>query len=457
VLDCDLNHTDDAAGFDRRLPAGHAATNRRRRRLLAPVSRRLASALAIAFVYWGCADAAPKLNVLYSFSNVRGADPEGLIADAAGNLYGTATNGGKHFEGVVFELSPPLAGARRWTETVLFSFRGADDGGSPSASLLMDSAGDLYGTTASGGLNDDGVVFELSPPQAGAKAWTETVLVSFDGADGESPFGPLIADGAGNLFGTTPFGGAHDDGVVFELSPPANGGMAWTQTVLLSFSGPDGGLPYGGVIADGAGNLYGTTSTGGSVDKPCKNLGCGLVFELSPPANGGTAWAQTVLLTFDGANGWRPDAGLISDGIGNLYGTTALSGLKTKPCGGHGCGIAFELSPPAGGQGTWVETVLQSFDGTHGDHPAAPLTLGATGDLYGTTAAGGADDHGVVFELKPPKPGKTAWTETVLHVFDGIDGANPLGALIGDGAGGLYGAAFEGGKNGVGVAFGLTP
>jgi uncharacterized repeat protein (TIGR03803 family) len=306
-----------------------------------------------------------------------------LIADGAGNLYGTSL-GGKHGDGVVFELSPPAVGNTLWTKKALFAFNGAD-GDSPLAGVIADHAGNFYGTTFSGGANKDGVVFELSPPTAGQTAWTETVLVSFNGTNGRLSNARLIEDGAGNLYGTVQSGGSNGDGVVFELSPPAVGQTAWADTVLFSFNGTNGAYPIAGLTADGAGNLYGTTTSGGRDNH-------GVVFELSPPAAGQTAWTETVLLSFNGTNGAYPAAGLIADGAGNLYGTAETGGASND-------GAVFELSPPAAGQTRWTEKVLASFNGTDGMYPAEALIADSAGNLYGSTGSGGTYDDGVIFEL----------------------------------------------------------
>ncbi len=213
--------------------------------------------------------------MLFSFDGPGASNPfVGVVADGAGNLYGTTTYGGRDKQGVAFELSPPAAGQSAWTETVLFSFH--TTAGEPSqGSLILDRAGNLYGTTTYGGAAREGVVFELIPPGDGVSRWTEAVLQSFTGTNGEHLYGALIADGAGNLYGTAYDGGANDDGVVFELSPPLAGQTAWTETVLQSFDGADGKGPDAGLIADGAGDLYGTTRYGGS-------RGAGVVFKLTP-------------------------------------------------------------------------------------------------------------------------------------------------------------------------------
>jgi uncharacterized repeat protein (TIGR03803 family) len=388
-----------------------------------------ASALAVVCGYGGTAQAAPKLKVLYSFTANSGFFPfAGLVADGAGNLYGTTFSGGTTGDGVVFELSPPAGSKKAWTETVLYSFSGSD-GANPYSGLIADGAGNFYGTTYSGGSNNDGVVFELSPPAEGETAWTEKVLHPFNGADGENPYSGLIVDSERNLYGTTYIGGAHGDGVVFELSPPAEGETAWTESVLHSFDGKDGQNPYlGSLLADSAGDLFGTTIQGGRYKD-------GLVFRLSPPVAGEKAWTETVL-----AKDGLPEAGLIADAAGNLYGTTQSS--------------VFELSPPLAGKKAWTEKVLCSFNGgANGGELAGGVLADGAGNLYGTAQFGGANNYGVVFELSPPTGGQTAWTETVLASFDKTNGEYPIAGLIADSAGVLYGTASGGGQYNGGVAF----
>ena len=407
----------------------------------------LAAALTITSAAGAAIAAGPTHKYLFSFTNLRGTGPEGgVIADTAGNLYGTTDFGGKSNDGVVFKLSPPALGQTAWTEKVLHAFSGTD-GVHPYAGLVADSAGNLYGTTHDGGAAGIGLVFELSPPAAGKTAWRETVLHSFNGADGDNPGAGLIADSAGNLYGTTDFGGKSGDGVVFELSPPAAGQTAWTETVLHAFNRADGYAPVAGLIADSAGNLYGTTLFGGGGN--CPN-GCGTVFELSPPAAGQTAWTETVLHAFDGTDGELPYAGVIADSAGNLFGTTAYGGPL------HNDGVVFELSPPGAGRTAWTETVLFAFHGTGGQFVAAGLIADSARNLYGMAGEGGRADDGVVFKLSPPAAGQTAWTKTVLHSFNGADGGDPLAALIADGAGNLYGTAYRGGAHDAGVVFELT-
>ena len=278
--------------------------------------------------------------------------------------------------------------------TVLFPFTNIR-GAVPRAGLVADGAGNLYGTTVEGGRNNDGVVFKLSPPAVGKTAWTETVLFSFDGTDGQNPRASLIADGAGNLYGTTPAGGKYQHGVVFELAPPAEGQTTWTETVLHSFNSRGEG-PAGGLMADGAGNLYGTSSgTGANVN--------GVVFELSPPAAGKTAWTKTALFSFDGING--------SNRLGvdrRRYGQSLRDNRWWGTNGNYNGGVVIELSPPAAGHTAWTETVLQTFSygAPNGSEPQAGLVLDKAGNLYGS-AEGGSRGYGIVFELSPPVVGRT--------------------------------------------------
>ena len=339
--------------------------------------------------------------VLHSFSGGDGADPlAGLISDAVGNLYGTTWGGGTGSNcgtggcGTVFELSPTAGGG--WTETVLHNFdNNGADGVDPSAGLIFDAGGNLYGTTQLGGTYDNGTVFKVSPGEGG---WTETVLHSFGSInnDGGTPSAGLIFDAAGNLYGTTRGGGTYYYGTVFELSPTAGGG--WTETVLHNFgNGTDGRYLSASLIFDAAGNLYGTTAAGGTgVNTLIQYVG-GTAFELTP--NGSGRWTEQVLYNFCPAwpnctDGETP-ARLIFDAAGNLYGTTGAGGT-------YGGGTVFELTPAGGGN--WTEQVLHSFNGTDGDAPSAGLIFDAAGNLYGATQGGGTYGEGTVFELTPLHP-----------------------------------------------------
>jgi uncharacterized repeat protein (TIGR03803 family) len=396
--------------------------------------------------------AAGKEKVLYRFCSVSnctdGASPfAGLIFDKTGSLYGTTAGGGtgtncwpEHGCGTVFKLTLDANG--KWTEKVLYSFEGGADGVGPSE-LIFDKAGNLYGTTTSGGGNNQycpsgcGVVFELRPRAKGA--WTERILYSFcfTCQDGIYPEGGLVMDAGGNLYGTTDWGGGYGYGTVFELTPGANG--AWTEKTLHSFDYSDGAYPLAGLIFDAAGNLYGTTSEPGG----------GNVFELTPGANG--EWTESVLYSFNGKDGALPVASLIFDAAGNLYGTTFEGGV-------HGYGNVFELIPEGNGQ--WTETTLRSFY-RKPKLPSGSLIFDSAGNLYGTTATGGAHDFGTVFRLSPGADGK--WTLSSLHSFDGEDGRQPVSNLIFDASGNLYGITTDGGNLrlcdsfGCGTVFEITP
>jgi uncharacterized repeat protein (TIGR03803 family) len=380
-------------------------------------------------------------SVLHSFnpSSRDGLNPQAnLILDIAGNLYGTTFDGGIHgcnggtFNcGTVFEMSPLSGGG--WTEKILHNFGKGTDGSNPTAGLVFDAAGNLYGTTVDGGAYALGTVFELSPGSYGG--WTEKVLHHFssNGTDGIRPYAGVIIDGSGNLYGTTSGGGTTGAGIVFELTPHANG--SWTEKILHSFSYPnprtEGWNPMSSLAADASGNLYGVTVGGGF-------YGYGVAFELSPAAEGG--WTEKILHAFnsDGKDGWQPYNGVSIDGRGNLYGTTPFGGAYEN-------GALFELTLSAGG--TWAEKIIHSFnaDGTDGVRPLGGVTLDAAGNVYGTTYAGGPSG-GIVFEFSPAAGG--SWTETILHDFDnnGIDGTEPMAGLVFDSAGNLYGTTSYGGS-----------
>jgi uncharacterized repeat protein (TIGR03803 family) len=368
--------------------------------------------------------AKPSYKVLYSFKNSPdGANPwADLIRDSAGALYGTTYLGGAD-NGTVFKLD------RDDKESVLFSFPNdllGAAGQTPFASLVMDHSGNLYGTTAAGGASGNGTVFKIS------KNGVETVLYSFQGSpDGQLPASGLLRDAAGNLFGTTAGGGASGNGTVFQLDPSGK------ETVLYSFAGgSDGSAPYGNLIQDSAGNLYGTTSAGGG--SGCyDHQGCGSVFKLDKTGK------ETVLHKFSGGkDGSTPYAGLIRDAAGNLYGITSVGGA-------FGHGVVFRLDKNG------RETVLYAFTGgVDGDGPGyGSLVQDANGSLFGTTGGGGAFSKGIVFRLD------TTGKETVLHSFaGGSDGANPTAGLIRDTTGNFYGTTLSGGDAaGDGVVFKLTP
>jgi hypothetical protein len=377
----------------------------------------------------------------------------GLVSDAAGNLYGTTLAGGNDrcCLGTVFELSPPTTAGGAWVETILYRFRGDTDGSGPSGTLIFDKLGNLYGVTLGGpNLSNTGTVFELSPPATAGGEWTETPLLVFpaDGSKGQWPRGKLAVDGAGNLYGATQYGGNDPScncGVAFQLKAPATAGGPWTENVLYNFGavlndgqapvngvifragaiygaaaagGPTGdgsifqlvqkngvwsentlysftglnqggGSDPGGVIFDAAGNLYGTTFSGGKAQ--CR---CGMIYELSPPSVTGNPWQETTLYSFTGhADGANPAAPLWRDKTGNLYGTAVEGSLR-------GNGTAFKLKAPALSGGTWKLAVLHDFgvlSATDGTTPESEL-IHLPGALYGTTSAGGSGS-GTVFRL----------------------------------------------------------
>jgi uncharacterized repeat protein (TIGR03803 family) len=351
------------------------------------------------------------------------------------------------------------------TESVVLSFTGTN-GETPSSTLIFDSAGNLYGTTVSGGdistscqgnsANGCGTVFKLSRDHTGT--WRETVLHQFEpGRGGSYATGPVIQDAAGNLYGTTRYGGLANGcggggcGVVYKLSQSSG---VWRETVLHTFSGPDGEFPLSGVIMDASGNLYGTASLGGNVNDCTQNTppGCGVVFELSPMAGGG--WKETVLYAFTGAaDGGIPSGGLVFDTAGSLYGTTSLYG-------GSNFGTVFELSPSSSG---WTLTTLDTFTGATSDgaYPGGTLIFDAAGNLYGTTyqgGSGGGIGSGTVFELSPSSG---SWAETVLHNFAlNPDGGEPIAGVVFDAKGNLWGTTSSGGPDGhfsTGVVYELVP
>lgn len=387
---------------------------------------------------------AQTFQTLYSFKAEKdgGTPYAGLLLDPAGNLYGTTIYGGsgRCFRGgcgVVFRI------AATGVETVLYSFDYQNSGFSPLAGLIRDSEGNLYGTTSLGGdLNCNapagcGTVFRLE------KAGKQTVLHSFDWQDGDTPYAALVRDPEGNLYGTTWMGGSsvisQDDGAVFKLD------TAGKETRLHSFTGQaDGRWPVGPLLRDAQGYLYGTTVFGGDMST-CNGNGCGVIFKIN------AAGDETVLYNFTGeTDGSEPGEGLVSDPEGNLYGTTAYGGdLTCSPP--DGCGVVFKVD------GNGSETVLYAFSDETGDgyDPIAGLARDSAGNLYGTTYRGGAYGMGTVFEVD------TAGNETVLHSFTGgTDGSYPYAGVILDSAGNLYGTTTAGGTElgiGQGVVFKITP
>jgi uncharacterized repeat protein (TIGR03803 family) len=321
-----------------------------------------------------------------------------------------------------------LGAAWAQKESVLHSFSGSPDGTRPQAGLVFGKNGNSYGTTVGGGASGNGTVFKVT------LSGKETVLYNFcsltNCSDGQYPFDSLILDAADNLYGTTAYGGAYYSGTVFKVTPSGK------ETVLYSFpGGTRGANPEAGLVFDENGSVYGTTYDGGDPDCDSGN-GCGVVFKVTPSGK------ERVLHRFTGSpDGAYPyKAGLVFDKDGNLYGTT-LGG------GANNCGTVFKVTPSG------KETVLYSFTGgTDGANPQAGLVFDRKGRLYGTTSGGGTDLAGTVF--RAISSGK----ETVLHSFaNQPDGAYPQAGLVFDKKGNLYGTTYEGGTSGSRTAFEVAP
>lgn len=360
----------------------------------------------------------------------------GLTFDSAGNLYGTTWQGGTGNNycgtggcGTVFQLTP--AGKGVWNETLLYSFQGQKHGGFTTAGVVVDAAGNVYGTAYNDGAHNWGVVFELAKVNG---TWTERVLHAFNlTPDGASPLAGLTMDASGNLYGTAAQGGVNGHGTVFELSPAV--GDNWNFKTLYSFrGGNDGFYPNAPLVFDEAGNLYGTTPYGGG--NGCySNLGCGTVFKLTPKAAGG--WHETLLYRFKGEHdGGAPASGVVLDTVGNLYGTASRAGVYNQ-------GVAFELMHTDGGR--WGEKVIRAFQYSS---PDGGLVFDSAGNLYGTTS------RGFIYELMI-SGGR--WTETVLYQCEKQHGEVPQGSLSFDSSGNLYGVTEYGGKYGFGGVFRLRP
>jgi uncharacterized repeat protein (TIGR03803 family) len=421
--------------------------------------------------------ARPKQTVIYTFEGQSdGEGPSGLVADAAGNLYGTAGSGVGGGFGVVYELSPASQPGGSWTFTVLYAFQGGSDGAGPVGPLVFDSVGNLYGATELGGGNSNcldgcGTIFELSPPSQPGGMWTENQLHVFQGGptDGGAPVsGVVFSIQKGNLYGTTQVGGSgtctyfgnNGCGTVFQLTPSADG--SWTESVLYNFQGgTDGSQPFAGVVPDYVGNLYGTTVDGGS-DETCPTTGrpgCGTIFELAVPSQPGGAWTENVYrFRSNGSSsfnrdGLNPEGGLTIH-LGAIYGTTFYGGSQ-------GFGTIFQVSLV---NGKPTGTVLHNFSCGDCTHPAATMIADSAGNLYGTTGSGECEGcDGGVFVLRPPhKPGGP-WIFADAYGFTGgSDGGYPLGGvvIVNDA---LYGTTSAGGDllcnddgNGCGVVYSIS-
>ena len=403
-------------------------------------SVKLAALVVVSLMLTSAAWAASE-RVIFSFGDTNGEYPDSdLVLDAAGNIYATTVSGGAHDSGAVVMLSPSPEG---WTETVLYSFRGASDGSEPYGGVTLDSAGNLYGTTVAGGTGGVcdggcGVAFKLTRRHG---AWFETVIHNFTGGtDGTGPGAGLTIDARGNLYGMTPTGGAAGFGVIYKLTPAAG---AWNETIIHTFTGgaDGGGGSPGRLLLDRAGNFWGVATAGGP-------QGSGTAFELSPA--GSASWTFKILYAFQG----QPDAGfpygaLISDASGNLYGTSYYDGANDL-------GSVFRLSLV---NGVWTESVLYSFKGGEdGSSPISNLVSDAAGNLYGTTSEGGASacGCGVIFKMAPGAGGQ--WTESVVYRFQGSpDAAFPYNGLVSAGGGVFFGTTVHGGDDDDGSIFRFKP
>jgi uncharacterized repeat protein (TIGR03803 family) len=394
---------------------------------------------------------AQTFKVVHEFNRANGAYAQGSLTFVGnGTFAGMTSYGGVSAnDGNVFKLTAS------GQETVLHNFSGADGARPYLGSLIKDTAGNLYGTTWYGGDlscqggEGCGTVFKVDP------SGKETVLHNFEAQnDGQFPFSSLVLDPSGNLYGTTSDGIDYgQNGLVFQVNSATG-----AESVIYQFNGqPDGSYPEAGMVPDSNGNLYGTTAFGGSGTGPdCGNAGCGAVFELSPNGSGG--WKETVLYSFQGSSDGKLPYTVTRDSSGNLYGVTQVGG-NGLCFNGAGCGTVFKLSPNS--NGGWTETVLYRFGGFPGNDGAYPydqLVLDPAGNLYGTTYQGGGSKAcslegtvtgcGTVFKIDPS--GK----ETILHKFGLTDGAYPYGGLtLEGGTSTLYGITASGGGPGQGVVF----
>ena len=400
--------------------------------------------------------AASTYKVLYTFGALPdGQVPSGVVLDSAGNLYGTTVEGGtgpgcgaNSGCGTLYKLTPNGDGS--WTESILFNFLGDSATGAFPGGLTFDSSGNLYGTTGTGGPCDDlgcGTVFKFTPNSDGS--WTHTTLFDFPGlADGTFPTYGLTFDAAGNIYGSTSEGGTQNCGTIYQLSPNPDG--SWSHTVLYNFTcnnSIDGSFPAGGLVLGPSGQLFGTSLRGGNATN-CSEISCGRVFVLAKNASG--TWVYHSLHSFTGgADGGSPETGLVLH-TGKLYGATRSGGDLT--CVSGGCGVLFELSNSSG---VWTEQVIRTFEaGADGAYPIATPIFDATGTLYSASQQiSGGPGFGAVLR-----------DQVVLHHFVGrLDGEYPDFLTV-DSSGNVFGTTQEGGlvpcgvnpSFGCGVVFEIT-
>ncbi len=406
------------------------------------------------------AGAVPSLTILHSFANdgLEGTAPRAtLVADPQGNLYGTNTSAGLNTFGTIFKLSKPALAGAPWVASVLHVF-GGNDGRFPAGGLVF-SGGALYGVAPYGGAHDHGTVFQLTPTGA---TWSFSKIYDFSGIDGDTPNGDLTADASGNIFGATYVGGS-GQGTVFELSPPPAGTTVWSFNTLHYFSAAyvpvkhaiigDAVNPLGSVMLGADGALYGTGQGGGA-------KGFGAVFRLAPPVNPGDTWTETLIYSFAGATtGTGPVGKLITNASGAIFGTAAFGGSANA-------GTVFKLTPTGA---TWAFTRIANFTGMPTDlHPFAGLVFGKNGALLGTSFDGGNGNpldgthngSGTIFQLKP-SANPTGYTKTTIWQFatTGLAGWYPQAALIAGPKGSFYGTTTDENfvARGQGTVFSFTP
>jgi hypothetical protein len=361
--------------------------------------------------------------------------------DKNGNLYGGTFDGGTYKWGTIFKLTAPRTRSGKWVKTVLYNFTGGNDGGYPS-SLIFGNDGDLYGASY-----DHDRIFRMTPPQSRGGAWTYAVLYSLnETTDGSAIMGKLALDSAGNLYGATELGGdpgcaQEGCGTVFELKRPTIKNGKWQFKVLHTFTGtPDGGEPFAGVTFDQQGNLYGTTRGGGTND-------WGAVYGLVPPKKNGQGWTESVIYSFDESNDdiISPEGPVAFDRSGNLFGTTPVGGDPN--CYGNSCGVVFELTAPAQKDGIWTYSTLYAFEGSDGAEPEGYMVFDNQRNLYSTASQGGGG-AGTAFRLSPPTGGGAWTATVLHHFPDNKkDGFDPAEGLTWGKWGDLYGVAPYGGIN----------
>jgi len=401
----------------------------------------------IVFMLWLLLPAqAQNFHVIYSFTGGGSAEHPiaGVTVDARGNLFGSTAWGGSSptGSGTVYELQRAGAG---FVYRQLHSFGNGADGSFPWAGVTIGPDGSLYGTTYDGGTTQNGIVYNLRPPATFCGSiscpWVETILYNFTrGSDGGDPQGGVVFDRSGNMYGTNVNGGSGDVGVAYTMTHSNDG---WSYQVIYPFSnGLDGGNP-GPLLIDGAGNLYGPAAVGGLPG--CGGFGCGTIFKLS---RSGSGWTEQTLYQFhDSSDGSDPQGGVIMDSAGSVYGSTC--------CGDGTGGTIFELSPSGG---IWNFNLLYAYNGI-GLGPEGNLVRDAAGNLYGATVFNGRYNEGVVFKLTPTSGG---WIYTSIHDFTGgTDGEWPEGGLAIDSNGNVYGTTYQGGlqncADGCGVVYEITP